>query len=98
MSSLSPANEVKAIIAGNEYLVTNEFNMVGNWVFTDKNGVRYLVDSEDIQEWADSEGITWNGSETAIAYAQFFATETEDGVFWWKISDNDGSRENDCEV
>lgn len=74
-----------AIINHRRYTVEYVFNMVGNWEFTDKDGVIHLVDGEDVTEWADDEGVAWDGVNTAIAYAKYLANESEDGVFWWKV-------------
>lgn len=75
--------EKNAIIEGKRYTVSHVFNAVSNWYFTDKNGVHYLVDGEDIAEWCDEERKAWQGIETAIAYARALARDNG-GVFWWK--------------
>jgi hypothetical protein len=59
------------IINGKKYTVEHVFNMVGNWEFTDKNGVIHLVDGEDVAIFAgagtcdyeldgtDTDGTKW---------------------------------------
>lgn len=67
------------IINRKKYTVEHVFNMVGNYYFTDKNGVEHLVDGEDVLVWAGKSTI-----ENAIKYAKHMAKEN-DGVFWWKV-------------
>lgn len=71
------------VIDGKRYTVEHVFNMVGNWVFTDKNGTEYLVDGEDLAEWVDEKGVAFDGVFSAIAYATELA-DMNNGVFWWK--------------
>lgn len=73
------------IINGKKYTVEHVFNMVGNWHFTDKHGTIHLVDGEDVSLFATQQGLEWDGVNTAIAYAKHYASEVEDGTFWWKI-------------
>lgn len=75
----------KVIINHKTYSVERWFNMVLNWVFTDKHGVKHLVDGEDVGLWADDMGLKYAGIDTAIAYARYWANELEDGTFWWKV-------------
>lgn len=69
------------------YTVEHIYNMVGNYHFTDKNGVVYLVDGEDVSEFVDDnpEYQTNNGLLNAIGYARYYAANTESGVFWWAV-------------
>lgn len=77
---------INAKINGKFYTVSETFNMVLNYEFTDENGVTYLVDGEDVAQWVeDGAGVAPNGIHSAIAYADHYASETEDGVFWWKV-------------
>ena len=71
------------IINHKKYTVEYVFNMVGNYYFTDKNGLAHLVDAEDIIEWT---GDTCNLND-AIAYAKYYAKEAWDGAFWWKVKE-----------
>lgn len=72
------------IINHKQYTVSYVFNMVGNFWFTDKEGVNHLVDAEDVAIWADEQNIGYQGIKTAITYAKDIAGD--DGVFWWKIA------------
>lgn len=74
---------IMTIINRKKYTVERVFNMVANYEFTDKNGVIHLVDAEDVQGWeyGDGKSTVYN----AIAYAKYYAKESEDGVFWWKV-------------
>lgn len=76
----------QTIINHKKYAVEYVFNMVGNWWFTDKNGAVHLVDGQDVQEWAQEQELKWNGINTAIAFAKYYANESENGVFWWKVN------------
>ena len=74
----------QAKINGKNYTVESVFNMVLNYVFTDDKGIQYLVDGEDVSEWADKYDLEWtNGLDMAVLYAE--ENIDEDGVFWWKI-------------
>ena len=73
------------VINHKRYSVAHEFNMVGNWYFTDKNGKEYLVDGEDVSYWSTVNKIKWQGVKTAIAYVKYTANQSDDGVFWWKV-------------
>lgn len=72
------------IINGKRYTVEHVFNMVGNWYFTDKHGVSYLVDGEDVSMWVEETGAKWQGVNSVIAYAKELA-ENNGGVFYWKV-------------
>lgn len=83
------------VINHRRYSVEYRFNMVGNWVFTDKDGIEHLVDGEDVSVFGgagervgqfeyDDPQIT---VQTAIDYAKHLAGESEDGVFWWKVKE-----------
>lgn len=75
----------KVIINHKKYTVERVFNMVANYYFTDKNGIAHLVDAEDVAEWLGEQGLKFkDGMAAAIAYAKYYARETEDGCFWWK--------------
>jgi hypothetical protein len=62
---------VNAVINGKKYTVQHVFNMVGNWEFTDKNGIVYLVDGQDVSifggagdcfyehDGTDTDGTEW---------------------------------------
>jgi hypothetical protein len=77
---------INADINGKKYTVERVFNMVLNYEFTDDKGTTYLVDGEDIATWSEEEkGVGYNDIQTAIEYANYYAKETEDGVFWWKV-------------
>lgn len=71
-------------ILGKKYTVTHVFNMVSNWYFTDKNGIHYLVDGEDVSVWVEETERTWKGVDTVIEYAKDLAQENE-GIFYWKV-------------
>lgn len=75
------------VINGKRYTVERVFNMVANYHFTDKHGAIHLVDGEDVTEWYDEHGTHHDatGVARAIAYAKYYANESEDGVFWWKV-------------
>lgn len=76
----------QAKINGKNYTVESVFNMVLNYVFTDDKGIQYLVDGEDVSEWADKYDLEWiNGVDMAVLYAE--ENIDEDGVFWWKIKE-----------
>jgi hypothetical protein len=75
------------VINGKKYRVEHVFKMVGNYYFTDENGVSYLVDGEDVTVWAEEQGIKHQGLDTAIEYAKYHAREQEDGIFWWTVKD-----------
>lgn len=70
------------IINHKRYTVEHVFNMVLNFEFTDKNGAIYLVDGEDVLGF--SKDYT-NTIDDAIAYAKHWASNTDDGVFWWRV-------------
>lgn len=72
------------VIGGKKYSVEFVFNLVGNYYFTDKNKVSYLVDNEDVAEWILAHGKKHKGLATAIAYAKEKAREEENGQFWWE--------------
>lgn len=73
------------IINHKKYTVAPVFNMVLNYEFTDKDNTTYLVDSEDVAEWAEYEDIKWtNNIDMAIKYASFFS-EVNDFIFWWTV-------------
>jgi hypothetical protein len=73
---------VKTVVINHKrYTVQRVFNMVLNYEFTDKHGAIHLVDGEDILEFT---GNT-NTIDDAIAYAKHYASEVEDGTFWWKV-------------
>lgn len=73
------------IINHKKYTVEHIFNMVGNYYFTDKDGKEFIVDSSDVWQWNEEEGMNIkDGVEAAIAYAKEIADYSEDGVFWWK--------------
>lgn len=77
---------MKTTIDGKEYTVERVFNMVANYEFTDKDGKVYLVDAEDIQVWRDDEDAEYTNSlDLAIRYAKYWAENSEDGTFWWKV-------------
>jgi hypothetical protein len=58
--------------------------MVANYHFVTDDGATYLVDGEDVTEYAEAEKLEWtNGVSMAIAYARHYAKQSEDGVFWW---------------
>lgn len=63
-----------------KYTVHHVFSMVGNWYFTDTKHFNHLVDAEDVQEWAQEQGLTMDGVNTAITYAKAHAP-----IFWWKV-------------
>jgi hypothetical protein len=71
------------IINHTKYIVSYVFNMVGNFYFTNKEGIHHLVDAEDVAIWADEQGIGYQGIKTAIAYAKDIAGD--DGMFWWTV-------------
>lgn len=73
------------IINHKRYTVDFEFNMVGNWYFTDKNGIHHLVDAEDVLVWAEEQGKKYLGIDTAIEYAKYLADGSDTGEFWWKV-------------
>lgn len=70
------------IINHRRYTVNPVFNMVLNYEFTDKDGVIYLVDAEDIGEFTDGASTS---TIDAVKYAKHYASQSEDGIFWWKI-------------
>lgn len=78
---------MNTIINHKKYSVEYVFNMVGNYHFTDKNGIIYLVDGKDVGEFIDEfpEYQTDNWLTNAIAYAKYYGNNTEDGIFWWKV-------------
>ncbi len=71
------------IINGKKYKVEHVFNMVGNYYFTDKHNTAHLVDSEDVQIWAEENNLPWQGIDTAIEYAKEMAANIDEGIFWW---------------
>lgn len=72
------------IINKKRYGVEYVLNMVGNFYFTDKHSVSHLVDGQDVQVWADEGRKKWRGIDTAIEYAKYISSISEDGSFWWK--------------
>lgn len=79
----------QATINGHAYNVEPVFNMVLNYEFThQKTGKTYLVDGEDVTEFGEEQGVnfdTTDGVTLAIEYAHHYASEIEDGAFWWKV-------------
>jgi len=74
------------IINHKRYTVERRFNMVANFYFTDKRGIEYLVDAEDVAGWNEEEhGKATATIDDAIAYARDLAEGSEDGIFWWKM-------------
>lgn len=76
------------IINGKKYSVSKNLNdMEYNFIFTDKNNIEHLVDGYDAQEWAEENNIKWDSINTAVKYAKEKASESEDGIFWWKVKE-----------
>lgn len=74
-------------INSKKYTVEPVFNMVLNYHFTDKNGVIYLVDGQDVAEWADDEKVAWtNNVDMAVQYAKWVIDMGSD-TFWWSIKE-----------
>lgn len=79
---------MKTIVNKKAYTVEPNFNSYeANWIFRDKKGIAHLVDSADAQEWASDAGKKWQGAKTAIEYAKEVASNNDEGVFWWTISE-----------
>jgi hypothetical protein len=74
------------IINHKKYTVEGVFNMVLNYEFTDKHGAIHLVDGEDVLNWNIQENNQESSNiDDAIAYAKYYANESEDSKFWWKV-------------
>lgn len=77
---------MKTKIGKKVYTVSRVLNdMAYNFEFTDKDGIIYLVDGYDVQEWSENNNFIWlsGGLQNAIQYAK---EQTSQGhEFYWKV-------------